>query len=70
MMSFCMSSPTGPRVGLRVTFLRLFFVMRGYARKIAYPRVTKIVEKNVMLGPTLGPVGEDMQKLTMSKQSG
>jgi hypothetical protein len=26
----CMSSPTGPRVGLRVTFLATFLVMRGY----------------------------------------
>jgi len=25
-LSFCMSSPTGPRVGLRITFLRLFLL--------------------------------------------
>lgn len=33
-MSFCMSSPTGARDGLRVTFFRLYFVIReenGYA---------------------------------------
>ena len=65
-MSFSMSSPTGPRVRLRITCLRLF-LLRVNMRDL--PRMTSGNEesrKNGTRSPTRGPVSEDMQKLIFS----
>jgi hypothetical protein len=78
-----MSSPTGPRVGLRVTFLGLTSFIRevvrvrvrdaaagAHAGQVAYSRITNISRKNVMRSPTRtrDPVGEDMLKLIIVYQ--
>jgi len=58
-----MSSLTGPRVGLRVPFLRLSSlreVMRGRSRIFTRNKNSR---KHVMRSLTRGPVGEDMLKL-------